>query len=237
MAKETIDVMVNGGKATAAPPLGPALGPTGLNIGEVVNAINDKTKSFAGMQVPVKVTFDSKTKEFEITVGTPPAAALIKKEAGIDKGAGNPKTDMVADLAIEQVIKIAQMKEGNLLGKDAIQRVKEIAGTCNSMGIMVEGKKAIETIKEINEGKFDEIILSGKTELSEEEKKQLEEEKNKLQEEIKAHHAEYIKKGKEIMATLEGKENKEIRKALSEAEIPMDVINELAPEAKEESKK
>ena len=159
MAKETIDVMVAGGKATAAPPLGPALGPSGLNIGEVVGAINEKTKSFAGMQVPVKVTFDPETKEFEISVGTPPAAALIKKEAGVDKGAGNPKTDMVADLKIEQLIKVAQMKEDGLLGKDMIQKVKEIAGTCNSMGIMVEGKRAIEAIADINTGMYDEKNL------------------------------------------------------------------------------
>jgi large subunit ribosomal protein L11 len=237
MAKESIDVLVNGGKATAAPPLGPALGPLGVNIGQVVNAINEKTKSFAGMQVPVKVSVDKDTKEFDISVGTPPASGLIKKEAGVQKGSGNPKTDMIADLKIEQIIKIAKMKEDGLLGKDAIQRVKEIVGTCDSMGILVEGKRAKETIKDISAGKFDQKILSGKTELSAAELKELEEEKKHLQEELKAHREEFLKKAKEIVAQNQGKENRQIRKALEEAEIPMDVINEVAPEEKEAPKK
>src|SRR3989339_217982 len=101
MAKETVEVMVEGGKATAAPPLGPALGPTGLNIGLVVSTINQKTASFKGMQVPVTVTFDRVKKTFEIEIGTPPASALLKSEAGIEKGAANPKADKVADVLIE----------------------------------------------------------------------------------------------------------------------------------------
>ena len=110
MPKETVEVYVEGGKATAAPPLGPALGPMGVNIGQVVAEINRKTAEFKAMQVPVKVIVDSDTKKFDVTVGTPPASALIKKEAGIEKGAGNPLTDKVADLKIEQVIKISKMK-------------------------------------------------------------------------------------------------------------------------------
>ena len=83
MAKQTVETLIQGGKATAAPPLGPALGPTGVNIGQVVAEINKKTADMAGMQVPVKVTIDSETKAFTIEIGTPPAAALIQKEAGI----------------------------------------------------------------------------------------------------------------------------------------------------------
>src|SRR3989338_4125800 len=124
MAKEKIKAMIEGGKATAAPPLGPALGPLGLNIGQVIAKINEKTKSFAGMQVPVTVIADPKTKEFEIEVGTPPTSALIIKEAGIEKGAANPLTDKVADMLIEQIIKIAKIKESSLLGKDLKSRVK-----------------------------------------------------------------------------------------------------------------
>ncbi len=117
MSKETVESLVEGGKASAAPPLGPALGPLGVNIGEVVKVINEKTAGFKGMQVPIKVIVDTDTKEFEITVGTPPASALIKKEANIEKGSGNPKADKVADLLIEQIIKISKMKESDLLGK------------------------------------------------------------------------------------------------------------------------
>ena len=230
MAKQAVDVLIEGGKATAAPPLGPALGPLKVNIGAVVSAINQKTADFKGMQVPVKVTVDTETKEFEISIGTPPASGLIKKEAGIQKGSGNPKTDMVADLKIEQILKIAKMKEDALLGKDPIQQVKEICGTCDSMGILVEGKRAKETIKDIAAGVFDQKILSGKTELSADELKAQEEEKKHLQEEVKAHRDEFIKKAKEVMARDQGKEIKYIRKHLEEAEIPMDIINELAPE-------
>ena len=82
---QTVDALVEGGKASAAPPLGPALGPLGVNIGQVVAEINKKTADFKGMQVPVKVIIDTDTKEFEIKIGTPPAAELIKQEAGIKK--------------------------------------------------------------------------------------------------------------------------------------------------------
>lgn len=236
MAKESVDVLVEGGKATAAPPLGPALGPLGVNIGQVVADINKKTASFKGMQVPVKVTVDPSTKAYEITVGTPPASALIKKEADIQKGASNPLTEKVADLKIVQLIKIAKMKEDTLLGKNLKQKIKEVAGTCQSMGILIEGMPANEAITAINAGKFDAEIKSGKTELTEEEKKKLEEEKKKLQEDLKARREEYLARAKNIIASLTGKPTGEIRKKLAEAEIPSPIINELAPLTKEDAK-
>jgi large subunit ribosomal protein L11 len=229
MAKETVESLIEGGKATAAPPLGPALGPLGVNIGQVVAKINEKTASFKGMQVPVKVTVDTDTKEFEIEVGTPPASALIKKEAGVAKGAANPLQEKVADLLIEQIIKIAKMKEDNLLGKDLKSKVKEIVGTCQSMGIKVEGVPANEAIAMINEGKFDEEIKSEKTELSEEEKKKLEEERKVLQEEMAERKAEFVAKAKDIMSQMEGQENSKIRSRLVSEKIPQPIIDELAP--------
>src|SRR3989344_3624565 len=111
MASQTVEAMVPGGKATASPPLGPAVGPLGVNIGQVVGEINKKTAAFNGMQVPVKVKVDTDTKAFEISVGTPPASGLIKKEANLEKASGKAKHEMVADILIEQVIKIAKMKE------------------------------------------------------------------------------------------------------------------------------
>jgi len=236
MAKESVDVLIEGGKATAAPPLGPALGPLGVNIGQVVQDINKKTDSFKGMQVPVKVTVDSDTKEYEITIGTPPASALIKKEAGVQKGAGNPLTEKVADLKIEQIIKIAKMKEDNLLGKDTKQKVKEIMGTCQSMGVLVEGVPALEAIGQVNQGKFDEEIASGKTELSAEEQKEMEEEKKRLQEELKARREEFLAKANSILKTMEGKTSNDKRKKLEEADIPGPIIHELVPSEKEEKK-
>jgi len=229
MAKETVEALVEGGKATAAPPLGPALGPKGVNIGEVVAEINKKTEAFKGMQVPVKVIIDSDTKAFEISIGTPPAASLIKKEAGVEKGSGVPQSELIADLAIVQVIKIAKMKEDALLGKTMKEKIKEIVGTCNSMGIMVEGVKASEAFKLIDEGKFDKEIKEEKTELSDEERAALEEEKKKLQEELVKKHEEEEKKAKEILASMTGKTRSSIVDKMREAEISEVVINKVVP--------
>ncbi|MAH33586.1 50S ribosomal protein L11 [archaeon] len=229
MASQTVESLVPGGKATAAPPLGPALGPLGVNIGQVVSEINKKTSAFNGMQVPIKIIVDVDTKEFEITIGTPPAASLIIKEAGIQKGSGNPKADKVADVLIEQIIKVAKMKEGNLLGKGLKEKVKEIIGTCNSMGVLVEGKPAVETIKEVNEGKYDKEIKEEKTELSAEELKKLEEERKKLAEEMEERRAEYEKTAKEIIGGMADKERGAIKAKLVEAGIPDAIIKELLP--------
>lgn len=232
MAKITVDIMVEAGKATAAPPLGPALGPTGVNIGLVVSDINKKTADLKGMQVPVKVIVDPATKQFTIEIGTPPAAALIKKEAGVEKGSGNPLRDKVADIKIEQVIKVAKAKEDSLLGKDLKAKVREVVGTCHSMGILVEGMPAPDALKAIAEGKFDSQIKSGKTEITAEEKAKLEEEKRKLQEEFEKRKAEFEVKAKEIMKASEGKESKKVRKEMAEAGIPQKIIDELIPPEK-----
>jgi len=152
---ETVEALVEGGKASAGPPLGPALGPMGVNIMQIINTINDKTKSFEGMKVPVKVIIDPKTKDFEIEVGTPPAASLILNEIGAEKGSGAPSTHKIGDLTIDQAIKVAKMKYDNLLGKELKQKTKEIIGTCVTMGVTVEGKKPQETQKAIDEGEYD----------------------------------------------------------------------------------
>ena len=237
MAKETVEVLVEGGKATAAPPLGPALGPLGVNIGKVVADINKKTAGFKGLQVPVKVIVDTDTKEYTISVGTPPTSQLIKKEAELDKGSSNPKTEKVADLKIEQVIKIAEMKEDSLTGKSLKEQVKEIVGTAGSMGVMVEGMDFKEALKAIDNGKFDKEISSKKTELSAEELKALEEEKKKLAEEIKEKHDVFVKQAQAIIKENEGKEPHFIRTKLREAKIPEEIIKELLPEEEKKGPK
>lgn len=237
MAKETVEVLIEGGKATAAPPLGPALGPMGVNIGEVVAEINKVTASFKGMQVPVKVIIDTDTKAYEVSVGTPPASALIKKEAEIQKGASNAKTERVADLRIEQIIKIAKMKEGSLLGKALKNKVKEIIGSCNSMGVMVEGMGADEAIEKVNAGQFDKEIKAEKTEITAEEMKEIEAERKRLAEELKKNRAKYEKMADEILKANSGKEARVIKKAMAEAGIPQAIINEKAPAEKEKKKK
>jgi len=148
-----INVLVEAGKATAAAPLGPALGPLGVNIGEIVNQINEKTKGYAGMKVPVKISIGS-NKNFEISVGSPPTSALIKKELKLEKGSGNPK-QTVGNLTIEQLVKTAKMKIENSNATTIKSVSKEIVGVCDSMGITIEGKSARAMQKEIAEGKFD----------------------------------------------------------------------------------
>ena len=151
---EKLEVLVDGGKATPGPPLGPALGPMGVNVIQVVNAINEKTKAFAGMKVPVTLFVDSKTKAFEIKVGTPPVSALILKEIGMEKGSGSPKTTKIGNLKVEQVQKIAEMKKDAMLGKDKKARFREVVGTCVSMGVTVDGKDPKVIIKEIDQGEY-----------------------------------------------------------------------------------
>ncbi len=228
---QTVDVLIEGGKATAAPPLGPALGPTGVNIGQVVSDINKKTAAMKGMQVPVKVIIND-DKTYDIKVGTPPASALIKKEAEVKSGAGNPLTEKVADLLIEQIIKIALTKKDDLIGKDLKNKCKEIMGTCDSMGILVEGVPGREAIKLVNEGKFDKEIAEEKTELTEEEKIKLGEERSKLKAEMEKKRAMFEKQGQAILKEMQGKDNSKIRSKMVDSGIPTAIINKLAPAEK-----
>ena len=157
---DTIEVLVEGGRASPGPPLGPALGPMGVNVVQVVAMINEKTKSFAGMKVPVKVLIDPKTKTFEIKVGTPPTSSLLVKEIGMEKGSGAPNTQKVGNITIEQAIKVANMKQDSLMGKNLKMRVLEVIGVCVSSGITVEGKEPKVIQKEIKEGKWDAKFAS-----------------------------------------------------------------------------
>ncbi len=152
-----IKVMVDAGKATPAAPLGPALGPLGVNIVQVVEKINAQTKGFAGMKVPVKIIVDSK-KNVEIEVGSPPVSAIIKKELGIETAAANPKTENKGNLTMEQVKKIAEMKIDKMNSFLVPKAMKEVIGSCDSMGVYVEGKRAKETIKDIEAGKFEKYF-------------------------------------------------------------------------------
>ncbi len=157
-ARKTIEALVAGGQATAGPPLGPALGPLGVNVLAVVNKINEVTKDYAGMKVPVKVIIDTETKEFDVTVGTPTASALIVSELKVEKGSGSPKEQKVGDLSIEQVVRIAKLKQAELLSMNIKAAVKEILGTCVSMGVTVQGKDPRDVQKEIDEGKHDTTL-------------------------------------------------------------------------------
>lgn len=153
MAQE-IDVLVDGGEATAGPPLGPALGPTGINVMGVVDQINEQTSAFEGMQVPVKVIIEDG--DFDIEVGTPPTSALLKEELGIESGSGEPNMEKVADLSIEQAIRVSEQKKTDLLGKTQKTRTLEVLGTANSMGVTVQGRPAPQVQAAIRQGRHDD---------------------------------------------------------------------------------
>lgn len=157
MNKITVQALVEGGKATPGAPLGPALGPLGVNIGQIIATINERTKNFEGMKIPVKVIVDKDSKSFEIQVGMPQTSVLIKKELGVELGA-KAKGEIVGNLTMEQVVKIAKMKCEVSLAKGLKPTVNEILGTCVSMGVTCEGKSPKEIIKEVNEGKHDKLL-------------------------------------------------------------------------------
>ncbi|WP_414836802.1 50S ribosomal protein L11 [Candidatus Nanohalococcus occultus] len=156
--KKTISTLIEGGSASAGPPLGPELGPLPTNVGDVVNKINEETASFEGMEVPVDVIVDEETGEFEIEVGKPPAAQLLIDELGIPKGSGEPNLNKVADMSFEQLCKVARMKASDLQAMDLRGACKEILGTAQSMGVTLEGVEAYEAQQEIADGKYDQQL-------------------------------------------------------------------------------
>ncbi len=155
---KSVELLVAGGQATAGPPLGPALGPLGVNIMQIVNKINELTKDYAGMKVPVKISVNPEDKSFEVTVGVPTSSALVVSELKIEKGSGTPNSAKVGDLKVDQIIRIAKIKRPELLAKTLKGAAKEIMGTCVSIGVTVEGKDPREVQKEVDEGNFDDML-------------------------------------------------------------------------------
>ncbi len=158
MAKKVVRVMVVGGQATPGPPIGPALGGLGLNIGQVVKEINQRTKEYAGMKIPVEIEVDLETKKFEVRVGTPPTSMLILREIGAEKGSSDARNTKVGNLTMDQVVKIAKTKLEDSNTKDLKKVVKQVLGTALSMGVTVEGKDPREVQREIDEGVWDQVI-------------------------------------------------------------------------------
>lgn len=150
-----VEALVPGGKASAGPPLGPALGPLGVNVAQVVARINELTRDLNGMQVPVKVKVKSRT-EFDVEVGTPPTSALILKEIGVEKGTGDKS--IIGNLTMEQVVKIANIKRKGLLSKNLRNAAREIIGTAESLGATVDGLPAKEAQQAVASGKYDELL-------------------------------------------------------------------------------
>jgi large subunit ribosomal protein L11 len=156
---DSIEVLVPGGEATAGPPLGPELGPTPVDVQAVVQDINDQTAAFDGTEVPVTVDYEDDG-SFEIEIGVPPTAELIKDEAGFDTGSGEPQDEFVADLSVDQVVQIAEQKHPDLLSYDLRNAAKEIVGTCTSLGVTIEGEDPREFKERIDSGEYDDRFAS-----------------------------------------------------------------------------
>ena len=132
-----IKLQIEAGKASPAPPVGPALGSAGINIMQFVKEFNDRTASQAGFIIPVVITV-YKDKTFEFITKVPPVAVLIKKAAGIKKGSGKPNKEKVAKLTKEQVRAIAEQKMPDLNAASIETAMSMVAGTARSMGVTVE---------------------------------------------------------------------------------------------------
>lgn len=203
MSTEIIDMLVEGGKAVAGPAVGQKLGPLKINIADVLKKINEKTESFKGMKVPIKLSVNTETKEFNIEVGLPPVSELIKSELKIEKGSGIPDKYKVANISIEQVIKIANMKKEGMYTDRLKSAVKSVIGSCNSLGVLIESKKAPEIIKKVNEGRYDKEINENITTPSQEKL-------SKLAEDLKVSQAEGQKYIDKIEAEKAAKEEAKV---------------------------
>ena len=131
----------------------------GVNIMEVINAINEKTNDFKGMKVPVTVTVDSDTKKWEIEIGIPSASALILKEADIQKGSSTSGSEWVADIGIDAIVKVSNVKLESSYASELKSVAKQVIGTCQCLGIKIEGKTPKEITAEINDGKWDKKLV------------------------------------------------------------------------------
>ena len=210
--KERIELLIDGGNAKPDAATSQRLGPMKINIGAVMSAVNEKTNDFKGMKVPVKITVDTETKDFEIDVGLPPTSELIKKELKIDKGSGQPDKEKIANISVEHLIKIAKMKKEGMFVNNLNAAVKTIAGSCNSIGILIEGKTSAEFNKDLESGTYDTALQEEKTEPSPEKLKQLQQQLTEVQ--------EAIKKEQEKLKASKQAEKKEEEKAEEKKEEP-----------------
>jgi len=211
-----IKLLVEGGAMKPGPALSQKLGPAGIPLNKVIEKVNESTKSFKGMKVPVELEVNLKDKSFEIQIFSPPVSELIKKEAGISKASGLQNKVKVGNLSIEQIISVAKAKMGNLLCKDLKSAVKTVVGSCVSLGVLVENMNAVDVEKLIDEGKFDKEIMEEKTETSEEKKKELKE----FYEELKKEQDKILKIEAEKKEEAAAEPAKEPEKKVEEKEKP-----------------
>lgn len=197
-----IKLLVDGGGMKPSPALSQKMGPLGINMGKIISEVNKATTDFIGMKVPVSLDINTKTKDFKVTVATPPTSSLLKKEFGLDKGSGQPDKIKMANISIEHVIKIAKVKQPDMLVNDFKAAVKNVLGSCVSLGLLVESKSPREVIQEIEQGKYDKEIKSQSSEPSQEKLNSLE-----------AEFKQVKKKQEAIIKALEEKKAKEAEAA------------------------
>lgn len=201
---EKMEMLIEGGKAKPGPATAPRLGALKVNMGKLFQDVNDKTKDYAGMNVPVKVFINKKDHSYKIEVGTPPVSSLLRKELGLKKIASEKKEEaaptevkkeeappveekklpfkkeavpaeatpatlvkkekvkiireIIANVTIDQCIKVAKMKRASLLSKTFKSAVKEVVGSCASTPVTVEGKTPKQVLRDIEAGKYDSLI-------------------------------------------------------------------------------
>ncbi len=203
-----VKLIVDGGKMAPGPAVAQQIGPMGINLGKVISDVNEATKSFAGMKVPVELDVDPKTKTYKITVSSPPVAELIKKEIAAEKGSGEPGKYKVGNIPFERIVSIAKTKLPNLLAKDLRSGIRLVVGTCVSLGVLIDNKTAKEVEKDIESGVYNNEIKNEITEVSEDKKKKL----------------------AEFFAVLKAKQEKE-KKALEEAKAAEEAAKAAAAAA------
>ncbi|MEM0173606.1 MAG: 50S ribosomal protein L11 [Sulfolobaceae archaeon] len=158
MPVRTIKVVVEGGNVKPGPPLAPTLSQLGLNVNEVIKKINEVTANYKGMSVPVFIDVDTATKKYEVRVGVPTTTALLLKQAGVNEPSGDPAHKKVGNITLEDVIKVAILKKPSLTAKTLKAAVKSILGSAKSIGLTVEGKDPKDVIKEVEEGKYNDLL-------------------------------------------------------------------------------
>ncbi len=158
MVEQKFNFIVNGGKATGGPPIGPALGPTGINIMQVVTKINEETAEYDGLPVPVDVIVETENRTFTVKVGMLTTFALISQVTGIKKGSQTPNTNIVADMSFDDLVGIAKKKRAGIYAASLKKAVSEVLGTCQSAGVTIDGRPAGEVQEAIRAGEYDAQI-------------------------------------------------------------------------------
>ncbi len=156
--KVIVKALVTGGSASGGPPIGPTVGPTGINIKDVVDEINKQTMVFKGLTVPVRIECDPETKQFEIFIETPSTASLLLKELGVEKGSSNCSEEKIGNLSFDNIINVVEAKKETFLDKNYKAAVKTVLGTALSVGATVEGEDPRIIQKRLDNGAYDDKI-------------------------------------------------------------------------------